>query len=217
MKIFFTTLLIILLGGHHATAQSAYGNRMKGDGHFNNWFIGLGAGPQIFFGDHDKQIDFGKRITAGYGLYVGNWFTPDIGARINLNGYKIKGLTQEGIHSTGEPYDLANELTFQEFKYYQLHADVLFNIMNYFYSYDTDRFYSIIPYVGVGLMAAIDEPTSTNISFNLGFLNTFKITRNLDFTLDIKSNIVADGFDGEIGGRKTEGLLITTAGLKYSF
>ena len=29
---------------------------------WSNWFISLGAGGQVYFGDHDKQVDFGKRI-----------------------------------------------------------------------------------------------------------------------------------------------------------
>ena len=28
----------------------------------SNWFISAGAGPQVFFGDHDKQRKFGERI-----------------------------------------------------------------------------------------------------------------------------------------------------------
>ncbi|MBE8712372.1 hypothetical protein [Sphingobacterium hungaricum] len=217
MKNLLLTLLILVMAAHYAVAQSAYGNRFSGDGSFSNWFIGAGAGPQVFFGDHDKKLDFGKRITAGYEFYVGNWFTPDIGARIGFNGYKINGLTQNGAHSTGEAYDAANELSRQKINYFYAHADVMFNIMNYFYSYDVDRIYSFIPYVGVGLMSAVQEPTSNKISFNLGFFNSFKLTRKLDFTIDIRGNIVGDGFDGELGGRKSEGLLVTAAGLKYAF
>lgn len=32
--------------------------------HFwDNWFLSVGAGPQVMFGDHDKQIGLGKRIS----------------------------------------------------------------------------------------------------------------------------------------------------------
>ena len=35
--------------------------------HFwDNWFLSVGAGPQVMFGDHDKQIGFGKRISPVY-------------------------------------------------------------------------------------------------------------------------------------------------------
>ena len=29
---------------------------------WNNWFITVGGGAQIYFGDHDRQVDFGKRL-----------------------------------------------------------------------------------------------------------------------------------------------------------
>lgn len=45
--------------------------------HFwDNWFITVGAGPQVMFGDHDKQVGFGKRISPSLDIAVGKWFTP---------------------------------------------------------------------------------------------------------------------------------------------
>lgn len=29
----------------------------------DNWFVSAGAGPQVFFGDHDRQRKFGQRIS----------------------------------------------------------------------------------------------------------------------------------------------------------
>lgn len=52
----------------------------------SNWFISAGAGIQVFFGDHDKQMDFVDRITPNYEINFGKWFTPGIGVRAGLNG-----------------------------------------------------------------------------------------------------------------------------------
>ena len=53
--------------------------------HFwDNWFLSVGAGPQVMFGDHDKQIGFGKRISPALDIAVGKWFTPGIGVRLML-------------------------------------------------------------------------------------------------------------------------------------
>ena len=56
-----------------------------------NWFAGIGAGAQMYFGDHDKQMRFVDRITPNFEAYFGKWFTPGIGIRLGANGYKIKG------------------------------------------------------------------------------------------------------------------------------
>lgn len=58
-----------------------------------NWFIGAGVGAQMYFGDHDRQMRFGDRITPNFEVNFGKWFTPGIGVRLGVNGYKIKGLS----------------------------------------------------------------------------------------------------------------------------
>ena len=72
--------------------------------HFwDNWFLSVGAGPQVMFGDHDKQIGLGKRISPALDIAVGKWFTPGIGVRLMYNGLSLKGATRWGeAHSTGE-------------------------------------------------------------------------------------------------------------------
>lgn len=42
----------------------------------SNWFISAGAGPQVFFGDHDRQRRFGERISPALDIAVGKWLTP---------------------------------------------------------------------------------------------------------------------------------------------
>lgn len=51
---------------------------------WDNWFISAGAGAQIYFGDHDKQQSFGKRLAPGTGcgrgqmVYTRNRCTPHV-------------------------------------------------------------------------------------------------------------------------------------------
>ena len=75
---------------------------------WSNWFISVGGGGQVFFGDHDKQADFGDRIGGALDVAVGKWFTPGIGVRFMYSGLTAKGATQgtdawpQGVHSTGD-------------------------------------------------------------------------------------------------------------------
>ena len=193
----------------------------------DNWFVGLQAGAQLYFGDHDKQAKFGDRISPIYGLQVGKWFTPGIGVRATGSYSKVKGLTQnapwgngQAPHSTGERYDgkpwdgywLENS----EFDVFHITGDVLFNLNNLFAGYKP-RVYNISPYVGVGLMMATDSPKRHDVSANVGIYNTFSVAKPLDIILDLRANMVDDGFDGELGGRKQDAQLSAMIGLAYKF
>lgn len=187
---------------------------------FDNWFFGASAGAQMFFGDHNKQAEFGDRISPYFQGYIGKWFTPGIGVRAGVDGFKIVGLTQNGSHTTG-PYDKipweGYELTRQEFNYWHLRADVLFNLTNIIAGYKADRFYNISPYAGLGWMVTTEEPIEREVSANIGLFNTFRLAKSLDLTLDVRGAMVNDRFDGEIGGRRNEGQLSTSLGLVYKF
>lgn len=188
---------------------------------WDNWFIGAGAGAQLYFGDFNREMKFGDRFTPAYAFYLGKSFTPVIAVRAGVSGLKVKGLTRNGAHATGERYrDLQSDgiwLQKQELEYYHIHGDVLFNLMNVFGGYRESRFYTLSPYLGLGWMIAHKEPKAKEVSANVGFFNSFRLGQAVDLTLDIRGSMVNDRFDGETGGRKQEGLLSTTLGLVYKF
>jgi len=184
---------------------------------FDNWFIGAGVGGQFFYGDHNKQMAFGDRIVPAYELHLGKHFTPGIGVRLALNGLKNKGVTQNGSHTTGVVYDASQGLYGQEFQYVNFHGDVLFNLSNMLGGYNPKRFYTFSPYVGLGAMWTWEEPKSREVSANLGFFNSFRLSPSFDLTLDIRGSLVHDRFDGELGGRKDEGMLTSAVGIVYKF
>lgn len=183
----------------------------------DNWFIGAGIGLQYFYGDHNKQMKFGDRIVPAYEFHFGKWFTPGIGVRFALNGLDNHGVTQNGSHSTGVVYDASQSLEKQDFQYLNVHGDVLFNVSNMVGGYNPNRFYQFNPYVGLGYMFTWDKPTSREVSANLGFFNVFRLSSAWDLTLDIRGSLVQDRFDGELGGRKDEGMMTTAVGVVYKF
>ena len=152
-----------------------------------NWFAGIGAGAQMYFGDHDKQMRFVDRITPNFEAYFGKWFTPGIGIRLGANGYKIKGVSGWTGHNnaipslnrgnyggfitdwnpathTGKVYQHANvgyPLYETEQQYIHAHADVLFNLTQMVCGYNEDRFYSLIPYAGLGFATTLERASTT--------------------------------------------------------
>lgn len=184
---------------------------------WNNWFISLGAGGQVYFGDHDKQMSLGKRIAPALDVAVGKWFTPGVGLRLMYSGLKIKGATQNGSHSTGEVYDSSKWLDKQKFSMYNVHADVLFNLSNLLCGYKETRIWNCSPYVGLGWARVWDAPQAKEVTANIGVLNTFRLCKALDLNVDVRGAFMNDRFDGEEGGRSSEGLLTATVGLTYKF
>ncbi|WP_293887045.1 MULTISPECIES: OmpA family protein [unclassified Sphingobacterium] len=188
---------------------------------WDNWFINAGAGAQIYFGDHDKQMKFSERLTPSFEFNLGKWFSPGVGVRAGLTGFKVKGLTQNGSHSTGvqyagKPWD-GYWLYNQEFNYFHIHGDVLFNLSNIFSGYKKDRFYNISPYVGLGWMVTNDAPKQKEVSANIGIYNSFRLSDALDLTFDVRGAMVNDRFDGETGHRSQDGNLSAALGLTYKF
>ena len=112
-----------------------------------NWFVSAGFGGQVYLGDHDRQVEFGKRITPALDIAVGKWFTPSIGLRLMYSGLSAKGATQNGVHSTGEvmPGEKGGWgywLSYQKFNEFSISAEVLFNLNNVFAGYREDRVWS---------------------------------------------------------------------------
>lgn len=204
--------------------------------HFwNNWFVSVGGGGQIFFGDHDRQADFGDRIAPNLDIAVGKWFTPGIGIRFMYSGLQIKGATKlEGnstgedvAHGTGKPLDGVKgqmgggyELQHSKFDMANFHADVLFNLSNLLCGYKADRFYNLSAYAGLGYARVFKSPNAKEVSANIGILNSFRLNNHFDIQLDVRGMFVNERFDGEDGiGHQNnswgEGLLSASLGLTY--
>lgn len=188
---------------------------------WSNWFISAGGGVNLYFGDHDKQVKFGKRLAPAVDVAIGKWFTPGIGVRFAYSGLSVKGATQTGIHSTGEEVPgkggYGYWLTKQKFNFFNFHLDAMFNVSNLLFGYNPNRVYSLSPYVGLGVMKTNDTPKATEIAGHFGLMNSFRLCDALDLNLDIRGTLVSDAFDGEAYGRGGEGMLTATVGLTYKF
>lgn len=188
---------------------------------WSNWFVSAGGGVNLYFGDHDKQVKFGKRLAPAVDVAIGKWFTPGIGVRFAYSGLSVKGATQTGIHSTGEEVPgkggYGYWLTKQKFNFFNFHLDAMFNMSNLLFGYNPNRVYSLSPYVGLGVMKTNDTPKATEIAGHFGLLNSFRLCDALDLNLDIRGTLVSDAFDGENSGRGGEGMLTATVGLTYKF
>ncbi len=181
---------------------------------FDNWFFGFGGGMQLYMGDHNRQMKIEDRLTPAATVFVGKWFSPGIGVRLNLSGGEFHGSTQNGSYSNGSSYDPSQELDEQIFKAGAVRGDVLFNMSNIVLGYKEKRVYNLIPYAGLG-WAFTNE--ARELTANIGLLNSFRLSSAWDFNIDISAGLVNDRFDGEIGGAREEGFMSATVGFTYKF
>lgn len=183
---------------------------------WDNWFISVGAGGQIYFGEYDSKTDFGKRLTPAFDLSVGKWFMPTLGARAQVGGFTLRGsagdasnIYQKGIRNNGYYR--------QNWKQFNVHVDGLINLSNWIGGYRTDRFYEAVPFAGFGMIHGCSSADNTAFMFTAGILNKMRLCDAIDLNIELKGKLVPQDFDGEVGGSRGEGILSLTAGITYKF
>ncbi|MDR1876865.1 MAG: OmpA family protein [Flavobacteriaceae bacterium] len=181
----------------------------KTNGLWDNWFVNVGGGASIYFGDtqHD-EANILERLTWGATASVGKWITPVYGARLTLQGgqkhtFNEKGAASNPGHKMATGY------------YLSAHADALLNFTNLVAGYKEDRVYNFIPYLGVGI--ATDHKKSLDNYLSpvaaVGFLNTFRISEKVALTLDISGQAVQSKFnDARFDTRVGDKIKRTTKG-----
>ena len=190
-------------------------NRMR-----DNWFIQADGGVGLLMSPYDKHEHFGHRLGAKADLFVGKWFSPLIGLRAGFDYEQLKGATFTGNYnalgyrSWPRTFDNGNFVP-QHFNNFGLVGDVLFNVSNWLAGYKPYRFYNCIFYVGMAVnwvyardgarpvsdgkwkYGANDDPDHCrNYSMQCGLLNSFAITKKLDFNLDIRFDLMQEHVDG---------------------
>ncbi|MDR2652929.1 MAG: OmpA family protein, partial [Prevotellaceae bacterium] len=192
-----------------------------------NWFISLGGGANIYFGEFDKHENLGKRISYVGKLSIGRWFTPSVGfrAQFDLAGMKgflnpystqftITDIARNHAYGTMDEYGYFKE----KFNYFNSHLDLLVSI----FRYKENRFYQLIPYLGLGYAFRFGYGENGGIhegefTVNTGIINRFRLSKSLDLDFEIGGMFVNQRFDGTYGGQMLEGGFTATLGLNIKF
>ena len=197
-------------------------NRMR-----DNWFITADGGIGLMMSSYDRHEKFGHRLGAKADFFIGKWFSPLLGLRGGLDFEQIKGATWTGNYAAlgyrSWPRILdGGRFVPQHFNNFGLVGDVLFNVSNWLCGYKPYRFYNCIFYVGMTVnwvyaregarpvsdgkweYGANDDPDhSRNYSMQTGLLNSFAITKRLDFNIDLRFDLMQEHIDGAGMGYRT--------------
>ena len=185
----------------------------------DNWYIGLGGGTNLYFteGENDAGAGIGDRLGWMGQLEVGRWNSPNWGARVVIDGGLLKhvaaGVDPEQTWLGG-------------------HVDLMYNLMNAWGSYNPDRVYSLIPYLGMGYMYGMDadwkrpnpefgmfKNQNQSLTFNVGLINNFQFSQSVGLFIELGFRLLDGSFDGDQPGLgehiSYDGIITGTAGLKF--
>lgn len=178
---------------------------------WSNWFIGVGGGINIYEGEFDNQTSVGNRIAPALDVSLGKWITPSYGVRLQYSGLEAKGLAPEGAMYAKDAH---RNYYKEKFNVSNLHADFMWNWSNGFLGYNERRVWNVIPYAGFGWVRSWGNHTHNNeLGASLGILNTFRLGKRLDLTLEGRQMLTKESFDGVVGGSNGEGMSSVTLGL----
>lgn len=180
----------------------------------DNWFISGGIGFQTYLSEYYTAGSILDHFSPAVDLSVGKWLTPVFGVRAQLSG-----LNQRGYNKLKTPYIDANEMVDNVYKmnfyYFNLHADLLFNIHSQFYRYNPGRKYELIPFVGMGWFAIIKDGIGNNeFAANAGIINQFRVNDRLDLDIELKAMILRSAVDGN-SEKRINAPASATIGLTY--
>ena len=209
--VFSLTLASLTLFAQQNTGYTDKQSGYETNRFWNNWFLNVGGGPAFYWagkGESNNIDAFAKHITWGATVSAGKWFTPLWGGRLTVQGGMYHTFSRNGVPVLeGDPkHKVASD------GYLSIHADGLFNFSNWVAGYKPNRVYNLIPYIGVGIGgnewpwhddANLDKCNKSFVPV-VGFLNSFRLGKRVDFNVDISGQAVQSKWNSARFGQNAE-------------
>lgn len=212
----FATLIAFSIGAQEVQNISQGTMYLKNKGS-DNWYISLGSGTNFYTTKTEKDAgaSLGDRLGWLGQLEVGRWNSPNWGARLVIDGGHIKHVVST----------LPSEQN-----WVGGHIDLIYNVINAWGTYNPDRVYSLIPYLGIGYMYGLDEEwkrpnpdgdlfkdQNQTLTYNVGLINNFQLSESVVLFLELGWRVFQETFDesGLGGPPKYDSMLTGTAGIKF--
>ncbi len=172
------------------SSEAGYKTNFKKNKAGDNWFISAGAGMSALFGDQNGKADFKNRLNVNPQIAFGKWFNPYLALRIQATGGVLHGFEGDDAQFM------------QHNKYVMGHADLLWDVTNFWGRYDSKRVFRLIPWVGVGyaqrFKTADDNKAiarTESPSFNFGILTAFRLSERLDLNVEAQGALLVEEFN----------------------
>ncbi len=167
-----------------------------------NWFIQVGAGINAPF--FENYLPNGKEkthLTAAYNLGFGKWMTPYMGWRVSFLGGALHW--DSGVYSKS--------------KYVNANFDIMWDMFNSISGVNTDRTFSIVPFVGLGGAFAWDftksyvmdndgkaKSNTWTLPVSAGLQFRFRLAKKVDFFVEGRAQMHGDNFNNQAYGEPVE-------------
>ena len=208
-------------GGKIVTTTIVEKQAVFTNGFWYNWDLTVGVGPHLYYGDNDWKVEKKREMITfpAIDAYLTKWISPRFGIGFGMTTARFKGLyqsreqmwgpsslgpnfqTPERYYRADPKYDYM-ELAYQRGWFTDLYGIFHVDWGNVIGGYDPDRFFTVDSYIGGGLIMAFDHGNRNKLipsaTANIGFINKFRLTDNLQLMLNIRGALVADDFDGEL-------------------
>ena len=238
-KLFYllASMAVLVCAANTAAAQETQVAPRKVDSRTiffkGDFFAGIGAGPSVYFGEHERYMKFHHRLAPAMDVYIGKWIIPCLGVRVSYSGGRAYGATNADngyVYGTGEIYECyewdCKPLFKQRFNYFGIRGDLMLNFTTLFLGHDPDRLYDFSFYGGLGMAKVYDELEASRFAMSFGIFNQFRLTKSLDAVLDIHCTGVPEDFEHEVGSRpgvdpnglySHDGIMTAAIGICYNF
>ena len=181
---------------------------------FDNIFIGVAGGVNIYHGENDSYGSFGKRLAPALDINVGKWITPSVGLRLGYSGINAQGWTSgQTVYAKSL---VEGDIYKEKFGVSYLHGDVMWNFSNAVSGYKETRTWNFVPFIGAGWARSYGNDAYDNeFAVSVGLLNNIRLCNLLDLTLEARHMFVNERFDGVSRGSRGEGMTSVTMGLTF--
>ena len=183
---------------------------------FDNIFIGVAGGVNLYHGENDSYGKFGKRLAPALDVNIGKWITPSVGLRLGYSGIQAKGWSLGQAPYSKDVFNAGDKIYDEKFGVSYLHGDFMWNFSNAVSGYKETRTWNFVPFIGAGWARSYGNDCFDNeFAVSVGLLQNIRLCNVLDLTLEARHMFVNQRLDGVIDDDRSEGMTSVTMGLTF--
>lgn len=191
--------------------EAGYKTNFKKNKAKDNWFISIAGGASILLGDQNDKADLGNRLNFAPQFSFGKWFNPYLAMRIQFNGGVLHGFAFDGNNES-------NPMIMQHNKYVAAHADLMWDVTNFWLPYNEARVFHLIPWIGVGYAQRFETQgyaRTESPTLNAGVQLAFRLSKRVDLNIEAQGSLLNEQFNRVSYKHLTDGIAQLSAGFTF--
>jgi outer membrane protein OmpA-like peptidoglycan-associated protein len=155
----------------------------------DNVFFSIAGGGNVLLGDLNGDADMGDRIAPHGAISIGKWYNPYLAFRLQVNGGLMNNFSNKAK---------------QEFTWVNPHADIMWDVTNFWAPYKESKVFHFIPFVGLGYgvragktVDGIDYRRAESLTANGGAQFLFRLSKRVDLFLEGQYVLAGEHWNGD--------------------